>query len=147
MGDGGYALSSTVLIPYRGVRYHFKEWAIGKRKPQNAKELYNLRHSSLRNAIERIFGVVKKGFPILVVMRSFEFSFQCDLGLCALMSHNFIRLNQLYEDEFYQGQIDDDQPDDVNDEVEIVGNARALNEWRNGIATAMWEEYQAQGHR
>ena len=96
LGDGGYALSSTVLTPYRGVRYHLKEWAIGNRKPQNAKELYNLRHSSLRNAIERIFGVVKKRFPILVVMRSFEFSFQCDRVLRALMLHNFIRPNQLY---------------------------------------------------
>jgi hypothetical protein len=65
------------------------------------KELYNLRHSSLRNAIEHIFGVVKKCFPIIVTMRPFDFSFQCDLVLCAMMVHNFIRVTLAYEDEFY----------------------------------------------
>ena len=29
------------------------------------KELLNLRHASLRNAIERAFGVLKKRFPII----------------------------------------------------------------------------------
>src|SRR5215471_13726721 len=34
-------------------------------RPRNEKELYNLRHASLRNVIERIFGVSKKRFKIL----------------------------------------------------------------------------------
>lgn len=29
LGDGGYALSKCVLTPYRGVRYHLKEWGQG----------------------------------------------------------------------------------------------------------------------
>jgi hypothetical protein len=33
--------------------------------PKNPKELFNLRHSSLRNAVERIFGVLKKRFKVL----------------------------------------------------------------------------------
>ena len=82
MGDAGYALSWKVLTPYRGVRYHLREWALGNRRPQNAKELFNLRHSSLRNAIERIFGVIKKRFPILVEMSPYTFPFQTDLVLC-----------------------------------------------------------------
>jgi hypothetical protein len=32
---------------------------------QNSKELFNLRHESLRNAIERAFGVLKFFFAIL----------------------------------------------------------------------------------
>lgn len=143
LGDGGYALSSTVLTPYRGTRYHLKEWAQGNRKPQNAKELFNLRHSSLRNAIERILGVVKKRFPLLVTMRSFDFLFQCDLIMCALMLHNFIRLNQLFEDYFYDD--DNDAAGEVFEnedaEIEVVGNANALYQWRNGIADAMWADY------
>jgi DDE superfamily endonuclease len=47
IGDCGHALSSTVLTPYRGVRYHLEEWALGNRKPQNAKEIFHLRHSFL----------------------------------------------------------------------------------------------------
>jgi hypothetical protein len=140
LGDAGYALSWTCLIPYRGVRYHLKEWAVGNRKPQNMKELYNLRHSSLRNAIERIFGVVKKRFPIIVTMRSFDFSFQCDLVLCAMMVHNFIRVT--HEDEFYNENDVPDAPDDDNvPEVEMGGNVRALHQWRNGIARATWDDY------
>ena len=141
LGDAGYALSPTVLTPYRGVRYHLKEWAQGNRRPQNAKELYNLRHSSLRNVIERIFGVVKKRFPLIVTMRSFEFTFQCDLVLCSFMLHNFVHMNQLYEDEFYNELDDIDQPIAPNGDIEILGNANALNQWRDGIANAMWDDY------
>ncbi len=66
LGDAGYALTKYCLTPYRGVRYHLKEWALGNRKPQNREELFNLRHSSLRNVVERIFGILKKRFPLLV---------------------------------------------------------------------------------
>jgi hypothetical protein len=34
-------------------------------KPQNTKELFNLRHSLLRNVIKRIFGVLKRQWQIL----------------------------------------------------------------------------------
>jgi len=26
LGDAGFALSETTLVPYRGVRYHLREW-------------------------------------------------------------------------------------------------------------------------
>ena len=142
LGDAGYALSWHVLTPYRGVRYHLKEWRIGNEGPQNARELFNLRHSSLRNVVERIFGVVKKRFPLLVAMQSYSFLFQCDLISCTFMLHNFIRTHQLYDDDFDDVQLDNDDPDhDDVEEVEIVDNVNQLNAWRNGIADAMWEDY------
>nr|GEV39569.1 putative nuclease HARBI1 [Tanacetum cinerariifolium] len=55
--DGGLPHRSTLIAPYRGVRYHLKEYS--GRAPQNPRELFNLRHSSLRNSIERAFGVLK----------------------------------------------------------------------------------------
>ncbi len=76
LGDAGYALSPYCLTPYRGVRYHLKEWGSVDKRPSNAKELFNLRHASLRNAVERIFGVVKNRFPLLVRMPSYPFPFQ-----------------------------------------------------------------------
>ncbi|KAK9058168.1 hypothetical protein SSX86_023008 [Deinandra increscens subsp. villosa] len=57
--DAGLPHTSKLMAPYRGVRYHLKEYS--KRAPENSKELFNLRHASLRNAIERAFGVLKKG--------------------------------------------------------------------------------------
>ncbi|PNX90923.1 hypothetical protein L195_g047051 [Trifolium pratense] len=56
--DAGYTNGPGFLAPYRGTRYHLKEW-IGN-TPQNYKELFNLRHSRARNVIERAFGVLKK---------------------------------------------------------------------------------------
>ena len=61
--DAGFMLRSTLLAHYRGVHYHLKEYL--RNPPQNPKELFNLRHASLCNAIERAFGVLKKRFPII----------------------------------------------------------------------------------
>jgi len=68
--DGGYANTPSFLAPYRGVKYHLSEF---RRCGQtgnayaNYKELFNHRHTILRNHIERAFGVLKKRFPILKV--------------------------------------------------------------------------------
>ncbi|CAI9295162.1 unnamed protein product [Lactuca saligna] len=61
--DVGLPHSTILMAPYRGVRYHLKEYST--RTPQNARELFNLRYTSLRNAIERAFGVLKRRFPII----------------------------------------------------------------------------------
>ncbi|XP_039140531.1 uncharacterized protein LOC120277754 [Dioscorea cayenensis subsp. rotundata] len=58
--DAGYATRPGFIPPYRGVRYHLKEF--GSRTPANSKELFNLRHSSARTSIERAFGSLKDGF-------------------------------------------------------------------------------------
>ena len=64
LGDAGYALKPYCLTPYRGTRYHLKEFARAQEKPQTKEELFNLQHSSLRSAVEHTFGIVKKRFPI-----------------------------------------------------------------------------------
>ncbi|XLS71635.1 hypothetical protein HN51_028500, partial [Arachis hypogaea] len=63
LGDAGFMLKPGILTPYRGVRYHLKEYSV--RKPQNPKEQFNHHHSSLRNVIEGCFGVLKKRFSII----------------------------------------------------------------------------------
>lgn len=113
LGDAGYALSSNVLTPYRGVRYHLIEFEINGQGPANRRELFNLRHSSLRNTVERVYGVVKRRSPVLVTMSPYEFEFQCDIVQCCFLLHNFVRLNQLNEDEFYP---DDAMQHDINDD-------------------------------
>nr|KAJ0220320.1 hypothetical protein LSAT_V11C200089370 [Lactuca sativa] len=44
-------LSHSTTAPYRGVRYHLKEYST--RAPQNARESFKLHHASLCNAIEK----------------------------------------------------------------------------------------------
>jgi hypothetical protein len=149
LGDAGYGLSHFCLTPYRGVRYHLKEWARRDLRPQNKEELYNLRHSSLRNVIERIFGVLKKRFPILVVMPSYSFLDQIKLVKCAMLIHNFIRCHALYEDIFYRqhdAEVEADRGRDdgfQDDAGEDAGRTpQQLKIWRDTIADELWEQYQ-----
>lgn len=61
--DAGYGAKPGFLPPFRAVRYHLNEW--GSNPVQNEKELFNLRHSSLRVTVERAFGTLKRRFKIL----------------------------------------------------------------------------------
>jgi hypothetical protein len=44
--DAGYACRLGILSPLRKIRYHLNEFK-ARNMPQNAKELFNLRHSVL----------------------------------------------------------------------------------------------------
>ena len=82
---------NRLIAPYKRVHYHLKEY-YSIRPPENAKELFNLRHASLRNAIEKAFGVLKKRF--LIIANTTELSYCVDtqnkiiLSCCIL--HNYL---------------------------------------------------------
>lgn len=59
-------------------------------KPKNAKQLFNLSHSSLRNVIERIFGVAKKRFLCLKTAPEFSKQTQTKIMYVVTALHNFI---------------------------------------------------------
>ena len=61
-------------------------------RPKDYKELYNLRHAQLRNAIERIFGVVKRRFHILSTAPEYGFETQAKLVQAICVVHNVIRI-------------------------------------------------------
>jgi hypothetical protein len=72
------------------VHYHLKEYST--RPPQNAKELFNLRHASLCNAIERAFGVSKKRFPIIgsTTEPTYSVDTQTEIILACCIIHNYL---------------------------------------------------------
>ncbi|XP_052483726.1 uncharacterized protein LOC105784917 [Gossypium raimondii] len=74
--DLGYGIRIGCITPYRGVRYHLKEF--GAEGPENAKELFNLRHSSLRITVERVFGILKKRFRIWMMVMKIQCTEICD---------------------------------------------------------------------
>ena len=78
------------MAPYCGVHYHLKEQCQANQKPENAKELFNLCHSSLHNIIEHIFGVLKRQWKILGG-KGCEYSIDTQVDLfCALIGlYNF----------------------------------------------------------
>ncbi|KAL1371399.1 hypothetical protein AAHE18_01G128800 [Arachis hypogaea] len=89
LSDVGFMLKPGILTSYRGVRYHLKEYSICE--PQNPKELFYNWHSSLKNVIERWFGVQKKRFPIITGATEPCYSFKTMRGIflaCCIL-HNF----------------------------------------------------------
>ena len=65
LADAGFYNLSFIMTPYTRVRYYLKEWEESGLRPQNKEELFNYRHTKLRNTIEHIFGVLKHRFKIL----------------------------------------------------------------------------------
>ncbi|KAL0303811.1 UNVERIFIED_CONTAM: hypothetical protein Sradi_6249200 [Sesamum radiatum] len=88
--DGRFMLKSGIMAPYRSIRYHLKEYST--RSPENVEELFNLRHASLRNVIERVFVVLKKRF--LIVVGGAEPHFPVDIVtqiiLACCILHNYL---------------------------------------------------------
>jgi len=91
LGDVGFMLKPKIITLYRGVRYHLKKYS--RRGPQNAKELFNHRHSSLRNVIERTFGVMRKRFPIIASRTEphYDVDTMTKVVLTYCILHNFLR--------------------------------------------------------
>ena len=90
MLDSRYALRKGFLPPYKKVLYHLKEFDENS-PPTNARELFNLRHSSLRITVERAFGVLKKRFCVLDAEPFWDFRTQVDVVFVYCVLHNFIR--------------------------------------------------------
>jgi hypothetical protein len=87
--DAGYACRPGFLPPYRGTRYHLKEYS-RRNYPTNPRELFNLRHSSLRVTVERAFGALKNRFRILDNKPFHPFKTQVKLVLACCILHNWI---------------------------------------------------------
>ena len=62
--DTGYPNRPSYLCPYKGERYHIPGWHRGM-EPKTHKERFNRIHSSIRNVIERSFGLLKMKWQIL----------------------------------------------------------------------------------
>ncbi|KAL0392934.1 UNVERIFIED_CONTAM: hypothetical protein Sradi_2516200 [Sesamum radiatum] len=95
--DNGYANAEGFLTPYRGVRYHLREWDRGTGGPRNKEELFNLKHSSARNVIERTFGLLKVRWGILRSQSFYPIDVQNKIIIACCILHNFIR-NEMPDD-------------------------------------------------
>ncbi|KAL0396475.1 UNVERIFIED_CONTAM: hypothetical protein Scaly_0095900 [Sesamum calycinum] len=93
--DNGYGNVEGFLTPYRGVRYHLKEWDRGTGGPQSPRELFNLRHASARNVIERTFGLLKTRWGILRSPSYYPIRVQNQIIVACCLLHNFVRMEML----------------------------------------------------
>jgi hypothetical protein len=64
--------------------------------------VFNFAHSSLRNVIERSFGVVKMKWRILLNLPSFSLKKQSKIIIACMAPHNFIRDSAIHDRDFDQ---------------------------------------------
>lgn len=146
LGDAGYFNTGVTLCPYPGVPYHLKEQKQAAQRPANAKELFNLRHSRLRNVVDRTFGALKKRFPILQHAPPYPMTTQVNLIYAMTGLSNFIRRHRTEERPDIFDEVDDDddiEDDDRSNALPFPRSSATMDAKRDKMAETMWMDYQA----
>jgi hypothetical protein len=123
--------------------------------PATPEELFNLRHASARNIVERIFGILKNRFGILRSNPNLDVDTQAKLAPALAAIHNVIREYDGADMQSLLDEYDDDGPGVQDGEPsEGTGNLaqgpartaerRQADNRRDQIANEMWQQYQAE---
>ncbi|PPD66145.1 hypothetical protein GOBAR_DD36978 [Gossypium barbadense] len=140
LADAGYGIRIGCITPYRIVRYHLKEF--GAEGPENVKELFNLRHSSLRITVERVFGILKKRFRVLDAEPFSNFQTQVDIVLTCCIIHNHI-MGVDPSDLLNQGLYEASESDSIIQTLTEREERQEAREWsakKDEIAQTMWTD-------
>ena len=113
MVDAGYPNEYGYLGPYRGERYHLEDFR-RRGEPSGRREVFNRAHSSLRNVIERTFGVWKQRWKILQCMPPYPYKTQVAIVVASMALHNYIRRSSQTDAVFIEY---DRNPDYIPDEL------------------------------
>uniref|UniRef100_A0A803LJ23 DDE Tnp4 domain-containing protein n=1 Tax=Chenopodium quinoa TaxID=63459 RepID=A0A803LJ23_CHEQI len=130
--DVGYPNMKGFLAPFKGERYHVPDFRRSTQPPNGFYEVFNYSHSSLRNVIERTFGVWKKRWRILSIMPSFPLETQKKLVAATMAMHNYIRRHALEDLEFDKCDADPYYIPEVEGDVDIGGNPVTTLEEHDG---------------
>ncbi|XP_028103956.1 uncharacterized protein LOC114303005 [Camellia sinensis] len=149
--DAGFTNMPGFLAPFRSQRYHLQEFR--GRHYSGPKELFNHRHLSLRNVIERTFGVLKKRFPILRSMPNYKSTRQGPLVIACCVVHNWIRLHAAMDPLFMEADNEmaaeaeaDELVENQADYVDMSQHGLTYqSNIRDAIATAMWQNHVGHG--
>ncbi|CAN1120699.1 Putative nuclease HARBI1, partial [Linum perenne] len=87
--DASYANCEEFFTPFRGQRYHLKEWRAGRLT--TPKKYYNMKHSGAHNVIERAFGLLEMRWSILRDTTWFSPEVVGRLVHACCLLHNFIK--------------------------------------------------------
>ncbi|XP_060212374.1 uncharacterized protein LOC132639994 [Lycium barbarum] len=144
--DTGYVNMDGFIAPFPGIRYHLPEYRGANLLPRNANELFNHRHASLRNAIQKSFDVLKTRFPILKLAPQYAFHTQRDIVIAACVIHNHIRredksdwLFKEIEGRYVEELPDLDENSDPHLAFQIQGQSASA--FRDSITAAMWNDF------
>ena len=129
------------LSPYRGQRYHLNDWNC---PPITPKELYNMRHSSARNCIERCFGLIKARWAILRDVSYHPLDSMSRIIIACCLLHNFIRAT-MSEDPL-DNDVSNNHTEHANDHDNVINTVEASQGWsdhRDNLANEMFNEWNA----
>ncbi|PLW32523.1 hypothetical protein PCANC_22437 [Puccinia coronata f. sp. avenae] len=147
LANAGYGLQPGLMTPYQAVQYHLKEQASAGLHPSTRKELYNLRHSTLRNIVERLFGCFKRKFSILKSAPEIELSKQICLVYALCVLWNFLQKHETLESLLEENDNAEDTsegPDDTNNPSAIYSasqeDARQKRR-KDQLAKRLWTQY------
>ncbi|KAG8382550.1 hypothetical protein BUALT_Bualt05G0089000 [Buddleja alternifolia] len=148
--DNGYTNCEGFLTPYRGVRYHLKDWGDSGATPQKHKEYFNMCHSKARNVIERTWGMMKMRWAVLRSHVFYPIKTQNHIVMACCLLHNFIRmempidpLDHLFPD----GYVNNGDAEDKVDFIDTVESSTEWSNWRDSIANAMFNEWKGSTNR
>jgi hypothetical protein len=120
-------------------------------RPRTKEELYNRRHASARNAVERIIGILKRRFRILHQPPSYDMNVQTLIPPATCAIHNFIRRYDPDELESITEGLEDWQPGLHMEDGDLAMHhpnrreVKQANKKRDSIAQQMWDDYVAKG--
>ncbi|XP_021746038.1 protein ALP1-like [Chenopodium quinoa] len=145
--DAGYTNCDGFLAPYRGQRYHLKEWT--DKQPESAEEYFNMKHARARNVVERCFGLLKGRWSILRSPSFFPIRTQGRIVMACCLLHNLIR-RFMPTDDIEEEELSEDSDDDSDDEPEYITSVATSDQWtnfRNTLAQDMFNGWRARGRR
>jgi hypothetical protein len=113
--------------------------SLGKGQCLEVKKLFNYTHSSLRNVIERSFGVLKMKWRILLSIPSYPTTKQSQIIIASMALHNFIResamldydFNMCDHDEYYVPPSAAPSPQQNRDSTIDTDEDRNMDEFRD----------------
>ncbi|KAL0560849.1 hypothetical protein IC582_001263 [Cucumis melo] len=111
--DVGYPNAEGFLALYRGQHYHLTEWR-GENPPKYPKELFNMRHSSARNVVERAFGSLKGWWAILRRRSYYLVDIQCKIITACCLLHNLIHREMGSEAIFEEPHLGEGDSSEMN---------------------------------
>ncbi|KAG5223875.1 protein ALP [Salix suchowensis] len=144
--DVGYPNEYGYLGPYRGERYHLQDFR-RRGELSGRHEVFNCAHSSLRNVIERTFGVGKQRWKILQCMPAYPYKTQVAIVVASMALHNYIRRRSQDDVVFVEYDRNPDYiPDDFLPDIIACENSQSLRMHsrmdivRDGIANSLMGE-------
>ncbi|XP_073118092.1 uncharacterized protein [Elaeis guineensis] len=106
------------------------------------EDYFNMKHSAVRNCIERCFGILKTKWATMRTKSYYPVKTQCRvISACALL-HNYIRGEMSIDPmEIEAGEGDVQGANNMIDYIDHVETNNAWSGWRNALAEEMFNNW------